>query len=108
ILVGTNLEVANERRTARGTLLTIGAIAIILAILIAFWIDGRSTLDLVTHTDYPGSRRSTGGDLSIFKLFSGVASFFQTEKIFPKIYDNICEASNFYPLWPAALTMVAF
>src|SRR5205807_8493166 len=51
-------------------------------------------------------RRSSGGDLSFFKLFSGVLGFFEYEQAHPAVYDNICEASNFYPLWPAAALIV--
>jgi TRAP-type C4-dicarboxylate transport system permease small subunit len=40
-------------------------------------------------------------------LFSRLTGFFETEQVEPGIYDNICEASNFYPMWPlAVLTMV--
>src|SRR5438067_13015324 len=55
---------------------------------------------MVAHTVYPGQRRSAGGELSLFKLFSGVLGFFESEQTVPAVYDNICEASNFYPLGP--------
>jgi hypothetical protein len=79
----------------------VGLIAIVL-ILLPFWFDVRSTLAIVANTVYPGMRRSSGGDISFFKLFSGVLGFFESEQSYPAVYDNICEASNFYPLWPAA------
>ena len=82
-------------------LLAVGLIAIGL-ILLPFWFDVRSTLEMVANTVYPGTRRSSGGELSIFKLFSGVLGFFEFEQSHPAVYDNISEASNFYPLWPAA------
>jgi hypothetical protein len=106
ILVGTwfeNRRAGDPYWTKRGVLLMgIGAAAIILA-LVPFWIDARATLELVAHSSYPGARRSTGGGLSLFQLFSGLVGFFQTEQTIPKVYPNICEASNFYPLWPAAI-----
>jgi hypothetical protein len=90
----------------RATLLLAAAVAAILLILLPFWIDVRSTLEIVAQTAYPGGRRSTGGDLSLFKLFSGLIGFFEAEQVGPDVYPNIAEASNFYPLWPAAvLTM---
>lgn len=82
------------------------ALAFIALLLIPFWFDVRNTLDVVAHTAYPGDRRSLGGDLSFSKLFSGVIGFFETEQIGPGVYDNICEASNFYPLWVAAAVAV--
>jgi hypothetical protein len=82
------------------------ALAAIALTLVPFWFDVRGTLDIVANTVYPGSRRSLGGDLSFLKFFSGVISFFEIEQIGPRVYDNICEASNFYPLWvPVALAI---
>ncbi len=109
LVVGSCFEarVADEPCwTARGISLAVLGLALIALLLILFWIDVRPTLDLVAHTDYPGSRRSSGGDLSLFRFFSGLTGFFQTDKIFPHAFPNICEASNFYPLWPAVLLAV--
>lgn len=84
----------------------IAAIATIALLLIPFWFDVRGTFDLLAQTSYPGGRRSIGGDLSLFKLFSGVVGFFEVEQVGPGVYGNICEASNFYPLWVAAAVAV--
>jgi hypothetical protein len=94
-----------ERR--RGLILIGAATSVVIVLLIPFWIDIRSTLDLVAHTDYPGSRRSLGGGLSLFQL-SGLVGFFQTEDTAPGTFDNIAEASNFYALWPAVICSVLF
>ncbi|MBA3543540.1 MAG: hypothetical protein H0T83_03740 [Chthoniobacterales bacterium] len=75
-------------------------------ILVPFWFDVRPTLALVGQTVYPGARRAAGGDLSLFKLFSGLIGFFEAEQVGPRIYKNIAEASNFYPLWPVAAVSV--
>jgi hypothetical protein len=111
ILIGVCLEQQRAGECAfslhRGALLIAVGVVTVILILIPFWIDVRSTLTLVAHTVYPGARRSSGGDLSLFKLFSGVIGFFETEQIGPRIYDNIVEASNFYPLWPAAFLALA-
>ncbi len=110
ILAGTyctrRFEDGFERR--RGLILIGAAVTVVIVLLIPFWIDIRSTLDLVAHTDYPGSRRSLGGGLSSFQLFSGLVGFFQTEDTVPGAFDNIAEASNFYPLWPAVICSVLF
>ena len=92
----------------RGLILIGAGMSVIIVLLIPFWIDIRSTLHIVAHTDYPGSRRSLGGGLSLFQLFSGLVGFFQTEDTVPAAFDNIAEASNFYPLWPAAICAVLF
>lgn len=88
----------------RGTLLIGAGLAAIVLVLLPFWVDVRSTLDLLNGTVYPGGRRSSGGDLSLLKLLSGTIGFFESERAVPSVYENICEASNFYPLWlPAAI-----
>ncbi len=81
---------------------------LVVLVLIPFWIDVRPTLALVGQTVYPGSRRALGGDLSLFKLFSGLIGFFESEQVGPRIYHNIAEASNFYPLWPLPALVIAF
>jgi hypothetical protein len=105
-LIGVGLEnrlIAERRSTTQALLLIIGGLLTIAVVLIPFWFDVRATLEIVRNTAYPGGRRSSGGDLDLFKLFSGVLGFFESEQASPAVYDNISEASNFYPLWPATL-----
>lgn len=111
VLVGKWFQSRNEKtpwRTIRGILLTAGGIVVIALILVPFWMDVRATLSIIADTTYPGARRSTGGELSMFKLLSGFFEFFQSEDRFPRIYENASEASNFYPLWLAVAALVAF
>jgi hypothetical protein len=90
----------------RASVLFAAALVATVLILLPFWFEVRSTLAMVAHTVYPGMRRSGGGNLSFFKLFSGVLGFFENEQSHPAVYDNICEASNFYPLWPVAAFII--
>ncbi len=90
----------------RGILLVGVAVATVAIVLVPYWIDIRPTLDLVSQTGYPGARRSTGGALSIFKLFSGLTGFFQTKQSVPSVYKNITVTSHSYPIWPAAVLAV--
>ena len=90
-------------QTKQGLLLLSAAIALLILGLVPLWLSLRQTLQIVAHTGYPGMFRSHGGGLSLFKLFSGVFGFFETESRVPFGYDNICEASNFYPLWVVVL-----
>jgi len=109
ILIGVGLETrkfGERRSTTRALLLIAGGMITIAVVLIPFWFDVRATLEIVRHTAYPGARRSSGGDLDLFKLFSGVLGFFESEQASPALYDNISEASNFFPLWPAALLAI--
>ncbi|HAF12448.1 MAG TPA: hypothetical protein DHU55_15075 [Blastocatellia bacterium] len=73
---------------------------LIAALLILPWfIDCRDTLAIVAQTVYPGHRESFGGHLSIAHLFSGLFTFDIDEENCPTPFGNICEASNFYPIW---------
>ena len=109
ILIGVGLEerdIGERRSTRRALLLIAGGLITIAVVLVPFWFDVRATLEIVNHTAYPGARRSSGGDLDLFKLFSGVLGFFESEQASLSVYDNISEASNFFPLWPAALLAI--
>src|SRR5207237_7559381 len=81
-------------------------IAAVAIVLVPCLIDIRPTLDLVSHTAYPGARRTAGGGFSIFKLFSGLDSFFQTKESVNAAYSNVTEPSHSYPLWPAVVVGV--
>jgi len=73
---------------------------LIAALLILPWfIDCRDTLTIVAQTVYPGHRETFGGHLSIAHLFSGLFTFGIDEANCPTLFGNICEASNFYPIW---------
>ncbi len=107
ILVGVSREVGTAPGNIILARLGLGMLLVLL-ILIPFWIEVRPTLGLVRQTVYPGARRALGGDLSLFKLFSGLIGFFESEQVGPRIYNNIAEASNFYPLWPLPALVVVF
>jgi len=80
----------------------------VVILLLPYWLEIRDTLKIIAQTSYPGTFRSTGGALSLAQLFSGTAGFFESEHNVPRGFINICEASNFYPLWPAAMCAIAF
>ncbi|MDQ3117855.1 MAG: hypothetical protein M3Q86_14835 [Verrucomicrobiota bacterium] len=107
ILFGVGRETERAPSRVVFSRLALGMLLVVL-ILIPFWFDVRPTLALVGQTVYPGSRRALGGDLSFFKLFSGLIGFFESEQVGPRIYHNIAEASNFYPLWPLPALVIAF
>lgn len=68
-------------------------------LILPWFIDCRDTLAIVAQTVYPGHRESFGGRLSIAHLFSGLFTFGIDEANSPAAIGNICEASNFYPIW---------
>jgi hypothetical protein len=107
VVIGSCLERKSdpEWNTGRGLMLLAIAFGAIILLLLPFWLTIHQTLRLLTATAYPGVYRNTGGGLTVLDLFSGVTGFFEAEQRTPFHYENICEASNFYPLWPAALLM---
>jgi hypothetical protein len=96
IVLGSTLQHGAGRV---GVLLLAAAAVAVALVLLPFWFDARSTLEMVRSTAYPGARRSSGGELSLFKLFSGTIGWFESEHRVPSAYANIAEASNFFPLW---------
>src|SRR5262249_38373949 len=54
---------------------------------------------------YPGSRRRTGGGLSIFDLFSGFAGLFPSRNPVPALYQSAV-GSHSFPAWPAVIVAV--
>ncbi len=87
----------------QGLIMLGAALGALVLILVPFWLSVHETLQIVAQTSYPGVDRSRGGGLSVFQLFSGVVGFFESEKRVPAGFSNICEASNFYPLWLAVV-----
>ena len=99
-----------ERRTSdppvrirRGLMLVTAAVVVVVLVLLPFWMETWSTLQVVAQTAYPAGRHNTGGGYALWQLFAGPIGFFESEERIPPDFPNICEASNFYPLWPLAL-----
>lgn len=105
-LIGLWCERRSEWDVVRGIAVLAAAVAAIPLILLPFWITSRETLRMVSETSYPGVFRSSGGALSLAQLFSGALNFFESEQRVPLGFENICEASNFYPLWLLAIVAV--
>lgn len=77
------------------------------ALLWMFYAQARDTITLVSHTEYPGGRRSSGGELGLERLFSEFFGlFFFREGTAPQQWENVCEASNFLLLFPLVLPEV--
>jgi hypothetical protein len=91
----------------RGLLLIAASGAVILLLLIPFWIETWPTLQVVAQTEHPGHRHNTGGGYTLWQLFGGPIGFFEADDRVPIGFPNICEASNFYPFWPLALLGLA-
>lgn len=94
-------------RTRQAALLCALSVAVLLLVLVPFWMDVWSTLQVIAQTEYPGQRHNPGGDYSVSQLFSGPIGFFESETTAAPDFPNVCEASNFYPFWLLALLGVA-
>jgi hypothetical protein len=84
------------------------AAAILLAgtLLALYYQEAKPTIELMRGTVYPGSRIGTGGDVTIVQLFSGFYGFFMSETDFPKVWVNVCRASNFVLLFPIPAAVI--
>ena len=90
-------------RTVRALLLVASALVAIGLLLIPFALATWPTIQIVAQTEYPGGRHNTGGGYALWQMFAGAVGFFEAENKIPPDFPNICEASNFYPLWPLAV-----
>lgn len=97
---------AETTSVRRGILLLGAAIVVICLVLVPFFIEIRPTLEIVSQTVYPGGRHHTGGTYSIFKLFAGIVAFLETQKAFPRVFLNVCEAPHVFMFWPLIVLML--
>jgi len=91
-----------ELLTNRFRLISV-TLALTAGLIFLFYSDIKQTLDAFASTVYPGRRRSTGGGVSIVRIFSGFFGTFLSERHFPKVWDNACESSNFFLFFPVPL-----
>jgi hypothetical protein len=93
---------AGPPRSHRTLRLTCAIVSLALvALLLALYVhDAKSAIDAIRNTAYPGSRRSSGGEVSFAQVFGGFFGFFMSESRFPQAWFNVCEASNFVLLFP--------
>lgn len=83
-----------------------GALVVVAAVLWPIFIQCRPTLEIIAQTSYPGVRRGSGGTLPISHLFSGMLNFFDGARARPAMFRNTTEASNFFPIWLAAIASI--
>jgi hypothetical protein len=85
-----------------------GAFVVAAAALWPIFVQCRSTLEIIAQTSYPGVRRVSGGSMPIPYLFSGVLNFFEGNRARPAMFQNATEASNFFPIWVAAIWSICW
>jgi hypothetical protein len=85
----------------------IGGAVLSVLLLVPFFVELRPTFELLAASDYPGGRRSYGGELSWMHLFSGLMNFFNSESAYPERFKQANEAANFFPLWLPVLACTA-
>ncbi|GAB3500787.1 hypothetical protein GCM10027341_26620 [Spirosoma knui] len=81
------------------------------AIFYAYYLDAKSTIDVMSNTVYPGKRSETGGTGFIANWFSEYYSgWLLNDQLFPKSWLNICELSHFITFTPviAVCTLIYF
>jgi hypothetical protein len=76
------------------------ALFAVAAMLVLYYGDAKEAITLVRGTVYPGSRMVSGGGLTLARVFGGFYGFFMSERHFPAVWGNVCEASNFVLLFP--------
>jgi hypothetical protein len=107
-LFGVFLWERRARSFQGGFVWIAGALIVVAAALWPTFVQCRSTLEIIAQTSYPGVRRGTGGTLPIAHLFSGVLNFFDGSRLRPAMFRNTTEASNFFPIWLAAIAGISW
>ncbi|MGV3559728.1 DUF7657 domain-containing protein [Larkinella arboricola] len=82
-------------------LLTFGvAFAVLGAIFYTYYTDAKASIDVMSHTVYPGQRSETGGTGFIANWFSEYYGWLVDDVRFPKEWLNSCELSHFITFAP--------
>lgn len=87
---------------------TIVALSGVTGLLGLYYADAETVIDLMRATVYPGVRTESGGDVTLVQVFSGFYGFFTSEDSFPRLWSNVCEASNFVLLFPIPIGALLF
>lgn len=107
-LIGVFLWERRGRSFHGGFAWLVGALVVIAAVLWPTYLQCRATLEIIAQTSYPGVRRGSGGTLPIAHLFSGLLNFFDGTRPRPAMFRNATEASNFFPIWLAAIAGISW
>ncbi len=84
-------------------LVIVGVLSLLGYSAMSFLSQAQQTISIMTQTEYPGSRVSVGGEVSLTQYFGGFFDLFFSEKHFPEAWMNVCEASNFILLYPVVI-----
>ena len=75
-------------------------------LLALYYADASPTIRLMVDTAYPGARTSSGGGVSLARIFGGFFGHWMSEDSYPLVWANVCEASNFVLLFPVAIAAI--
>jgi hypothetical protein len=81
---------------------------ILLTLLYLFYKECKDTIQVISHTVYPGRRNETGGGFTFISLFKDNYSWFLNDSYYPPKWGNICELSSFLMLSPVATILVVY
>ena len=73
-----------------------------------FYKECKGTIEVMSHTVYPGGRNEQGGGFSFVSMFRDNFSWFLNDSFFPPRWGNICELSSFMVLSPIVTILVLF
>lgn len=82
------------------------AVTISAGVVVSFLAANGEAVHLMSHTVYPGSRVSLGGEMTLVRYFSGFFDILLKQDLFPAQFGNMSEASSFIVLWPLALLRI--
>ncbi|GAB3979941.1 hypothetical protein GCM10028806_46390 [Spirosoma terrae] len=115
LLVGYTWQHFNKELLFSKIWLKLGVFAVAFAsmgfIFYMYYLDAKSTIDVMSNTVYPGKRSETGGTGFVANWFSEYyAGWLLSDQKFPQTWLNICELSHFITFTPviAVSTLIYF
>ncbi|WP_461052172.1 DUF7657 domain-containing protein [Spirosoma arcticum] len=105
LLIGYTWRHYNKQLLLSKVWLKLGVFALAFAVMgvvfYAYYLDAKSTIDVMSNTVYPGKRSETGGTGFVANWFSEYfAGWLLNDQQFPKTWLNICELSHFITFTP--------
>ncbi len=76
------------------------ALSVAAAAVAFYYRDAEPAIDLMRATVYPGSRMSSGGEVTLAQVFGGFYGVLMSQESYPRVWENVCEASSFILLFP--------
>lgn len=103
-----NLKVQLSKKASLKVFVVGLSVAILSGLIILFYHSLHDTIQVASHTLYPGKRNEKGGDFSFIRLFTDNFKLYMDTDHVPRGWINICEAASFLMVSPVVLCLIIY